>query len=127
MRMPFILLFSVVVICILSCGDILSKREKITDNYYLLENEVGDMSVWFKSSQGDFVRRIPEKVLEYGVNDSFIIAKGVIDSEMRVYLINRKNDSHFAEPKDYLSGPFSLSQFDSISRLRKWHVRFTKT
>ena len=61
MRMPFILLFSVVVICILSCGDILSKREKITDNYYLLENEVGDMSVWFKSSQGDFVRRIPER------------------------------------------------------------------
>ena len=83
----------------------------------MLENEIGDMSVWFKSSQGDFVRRIPEKVLEYGVNDG----------EMRVYLINRKNDSHFAEPKDYLSGPFSLSQFDSISRLRKWHVRFTKT
>jgi len=111
----------------LSCGDMLNKKIKISGNYYLLENEFrGGLSVYFRSSEGDFVERIPARVVEYGFDDNFIIAKCSVDDTIKIYIIDRKKDSHFAEPVDYLTGPFNISQYDSMDHSRNLRIKFNK-
>ena len=111
----------------LSCGDMLSKKIKISDNYYLLENEFqGGLSLYFKSAQDDFVQRVPESVVEYGIDDNFIITKCKVEDTFKFFIIDRKKDFHFAEPKDYLTGPLNVSQYDSISLSRNLFIKFIK-
>jgi hypothetical protein len=123
----YLFVFIVPVIFALSCGDILNKKKRISGNYYLVENEFrGGMSVYFRSSEGDFVERIPAKVVEYGFNKKYIVAKCNVNDSIMVFMINRDKDFHYAEPFEYLLGPFDLSQYDSMSRGKSIQIIFDK-
>ena len=113
---------------LVSCGDLLSYREKITGNYYLMETDTkNDLAIYYKTNDGDFIGRIPSLILEYGFNDSFLIAKSKKNDSVRYYIINRNKDSDYADQKDFLIGtPITEKEF-----IEKWRgrvkINFTKT
>lgn len=113
------------IICILvtstifSCGDLFSFEKKIVDKYYLMETDSKeDLAIYYKTSDGDYVGRIPAKVLEYGFNDSVIVAKCKKNNSINYYIVHRNQDSNYADQKDFLTGPLSEKEFNE-----EWHQR----
>ena len=104
-------------VCIYSCGDLFERQRKITGSYYLGENEkFGGLSIYFKTSDGDYIGRGTGKVLEYGFTDNFIVSKNETDVGIRFYLINRKKDSDYADTSDFQIGPLTEPSYDSVKK-----------
>lgn len=98
------------------CG--FAYEKKIKDNYYLIGVDSKDaISIRYRLSNGDYVGRIPESVLEYYTNDTLIIAKTENEKkETLYYIFKTSNDSEYADytKMGLLQGPFTKPVFDSI-------------
>lgn len=122
------IVFILMIMTLISCGDIFSYSKKITDKYYLIETETkNDFAIYYKTNDGDFIGRIPSPILEYGFNDSFLIAKCKKNYSVQYYVVNRNKDSDYADQKDFLIGnPITEKEF-----IEKWQERlkinFSKT
>lgn len=120
-----ILIFLLMII-FFSCGDLFSPKKEIVGRYYLMEPESENgLAIYYKTSDGDYIGRIPAKVLEYGFNDSFIVAKCEKNTSISYYLVQRNLDSNYTEPRDFLAGPLSEKEFNERWRSRL-KIRFTK-
>jgi hypothetical protein len=102
-------------------------RKHIVGKYYLFEEESGlDYSIRYKLKSGDYIGRIPAKVIEFGWNDSLLVAKTDQHGKLSVFIINMKADSDFAEDATYL---LDMPQTES-EYLNKWqnnlHIKFEK-
>ena len=67
------ILFLIVILCF-SCGFVYEKH--LTRNYYIIgvdSNE--ELSLSYKLNAGNFVGKAPGQILEYGFNDTFLVAK----------------------------------------------------
>lgn len=101
------LILAFIILCY-SCGDIFATRNKITGNYYLFEEDASsDFSIRYKLKSGDYVGRIPAKIIEYGYKDSVLVAKCIRYGRIKFYVLNLKSDFEFADEKDYLIDTFS--------------------
>lgn len=86
-----------------SCGDILLSRKKIKGKYYLLEQDGGTgFSIAYKLGQASYIGRIPADIIEYGWNDSVLVAKTNENGKVNVYILDIKADFEFAEKDKYL-------------------------
>lgn len=104
-------------ICFYSCGDLFEKQRRITGSYYLGENEMsGGLSIYFKTSNGDYIGRGAGKVLEYGFTDNFIVSKNERGAGIVFYLINRKKDADYADVSDFQIGPLTEQAYDSLKK-----------
>jgi hypothetical protein len=91
-----------------SCGDIFATRNKIIRNYYLFEEDASsDFSIRYKLKSGDYIGRVPAKIIEYGYKDSVLVAKCFQYGRIKYYVLNMKSDFEFADEKDYLIDTFS--------------------
>jgi hypothetical protein len=101
----FALLF---LILIVGCGDVWDRKKNIYGKYYLVESEEKDnFSICYKTKDGDFIGRIPNKVKEYVIiGDSLIVTKTLEVNVIKCYLLEIKNDSDYAENEQFLKGPF---------------------
>jgi hypothetical protein len=84
----------------------------------LVEDEMtnNDFGIYYKTSEGDFINRVPAPVIKYGYNDSFIIAE---TQKAQYYIINLSKDFEFADPVNFLECPV-LSKDDFML---KWENR----
>ena len=74
-----------------------------------------NISLYYKTESGDYIKRIPSIVKEYAIiGDSLIVAKIIDSGTNRYYIINMKLDSEFAEKKEFLIGPLLDSEITNI-------------
>jgi hypothetical protein len=102
------------------CGDLFAYKRNITGKYYLLglENN-GDLAIYRETKDGDLLQRIPPKIIEYGFNDSFLVAKYKMNGITGYYVINKLDDSDYAETSDYLVDSLIIES----DYLSKWKER----
>jgi hypothetical protein len=103
-----------------SCGDLLNYKKEIRGNYYLVEGDSNkDISIYYKTKDGDFIKKIPGSVLQYGINDSFIVAKSQdYNRRQFYYIINMTKDFDLAIEENFRVGPISEFEY-----LEKWQSR----
>ncbi len=110
-------LLIVFIILFYSCGDIFATRNKITGNYYLFEEDASsDFSIRYKLKSGDYIGRVPAKIIEYGYKDSVLAAKCIQYGRIKFYVLNMKSDFEFADEKDYLIDTFS----NEVEFAKRW-------
>ena len=98
----------------------------IVSPYYLVESDKYEgMSIAYKLDNGDYIGRVPGAVVEYGLTDSFLVAKSQQNDMLHYFIINRKNDSELSEKEIFLSGPFTEEEFNDLWR-RKLNIRLIK-
>jgi|LauGreDrversion4_2_1035121.scaffolds.fasta_scaffold960524_1 hypothetical protein len=92
----------------IGCGDMRERKKNIYGKYYLVESEEKDnFSICYKTKDGDFIGRIPNKVKEYVIiGDSLIVTKTLEVNVIKCYLLEIKNDSDYADKEQFLKGPF---------------------
>lgn len=96
-------------------------EKKIINDYYILGVDLKDeLTVSRRLNNGDYIGRVPANVIEYGVNDSLIIAKSSQNGNIRYYIINMKKDSEYGRESDYLIGPLNEDDY-----VKKWQDRFS--
>lgn len=90
------------------CGDMRERKKNIYGKYYLVESDIkNNFSICYKTKDGDFIGRIPNKVKEYAIiGDSLIVTKTLDVNVIKCYLLEIKNDSDYAEKEQFLMGPF---------------------
>ena len=110
----------------ISCGDLYRQEKLIVSPYYLVESDKYEgMSIAYKLDNGDYIGRVPGAVVEYGLTDSFLVAKSQQNDMLHYFIINRKNDSELSEKEIFLSGPFTEEEFNDLWR-RKLNIRLIK-
>lgn len=99
-----------------SCGDLFSYEEKIFKQYYLVNSDVKqNISLVYKTAEGDMIGRVPAKVTGYAVlGDSLLVveSKGLQGSSL-FYIININGDNDFAEERSFLKAKYNKAQYDN--------------
>lgn len=123
MKKYFLLLFA-----LQSCmgwGDMFAKRERITGNYYLIENEGGMRDISYKVVDG-YIARTPSncKVVAYAVKDTILIMKvQPYRGDIFYFAINMKKDYETAKQEEYELDSVSLKDIEK-SWLGKMNLHF---
>jgi hypothetical protein len=104
-------------LCLISVGMFschsFSYEKKIADGYYLIGVDAEDyLTISRKLNNGDYIGRIPAKVLKYGVVDSFIIARSEQKGVINYYIVNMNKDHEYAHEEEFLIGPLSENEFN---------------
>ena len=88
-------------------------EKKLVDGYYLIGVDSRDyLTISRKLSNGDYIGRVPAKVLEYGIIDSFIVAKSEQRGVISYYIVNMQKDSEYAHEEEFLIGPLTEDEFN---------------
>lgn len=96
-----------------------SYEKKIANGYYLIGVDTKDyLTISRRLSNGDYIGRIPAKVLEYGIVDSLIVGKTEKKGVINYYILNIQKDSEYAHEEDFLIGPLTENEFN-----RQWQSR----
>ena len=109
----YLLLATTIFITCISCSHE-DRRVRIADNYYLMKNDLRPGYYLYFQDGEDFIERVPRRILEYGVDDNYIVVKCLVNEKPEMYIIDRKKDSRKAAPADYLLGPYSIEQFNLL-------------
>lgn len=100
----------------LACGDIFSKKTQIVGSYYLADGEIqGNFAIYFLSPNGNLIRKIPPKVIEYAYFDSMLVAKILDNNTMeKYYIINMAKDNDVAKEELFRQGPLDSASFNQF-------------
>lgn len=110
--------FPLIFLFVISCHTF-SYEKKIADKYYLIGVDTKDnLTISRKLRNGDYIGRVPAKVLRYGIRDSFIIAESLHKGAIRYYIVNMQQDSEYAHENIFLIGPLTESEFNQEWRSR---------
>ena len=109
-----------------SCGDIFQSEKHIIGPYYAVEGQThGHISICYLTNNGMLPGKIPPSVKEYGIVDSFLVAKVIEqDSVSNYYILNMNKDSELAKNSDFLIGPLNEREYyDLFGQKNKiiWH------
>jgi hypothetical protein len=98
-------------IAIQGCG--FAVEEHLTGPYYLISIDTdNDLDVSYRLGTGDYIGRIPEKVVEVGFNDSLLIGKSINANNISIYyIIDRKKDYPLAKETEYLIDTMSEDKY----------------
>jgi hypothetical protein len=97
-----------------SCG--FAYKEHVIGNYYIIGVDTkDDLSLSYDLHNGSFVGKAPERITEYGFNDTFLVAKVLEygNSYPTYYIIDMMKDSEYAIGGKFRVGPISESEYDS--------------
>ncbi len=111
----------VIIFFVASCQIGMAYKKQIWKKYYLIApNAKEQLKISRKLENGDYIGRIPERVMEYGiVNDSLIFAR----TTKGYYVLNTANDHDFAEVKDVVVGPIDQRTFNQ-EWSNKYDIKF---
>ena len=115
----FSFFFFILLTSIFACGFVYEKH--LTGHYYIIgvdSNE--DLSLSYKIDSDSFVGKAPGELLEYGFNDTFLVAKTKEYSrpEPQYYIIDMTKDSALALEEKFRVGPVSELDYDKMWRSR---------
>ena len=112
--------FILFIVLIVGCSGFVYEK-RITKKYYLIAvDDIRFISISYKLESGAFIGRI-EKVKQYSiVNDTFLIAKALDDSDKTCYyILNMAIDYDIAKVENIVIGPL-----DSLSFVSNWGMRY---
>ncbi len=91
-------------------------EKHITGRYSIVGIDEKELSISYELSSGDYVGKIPGIPIEYGYNDTFLIAKSQEYNKKNTayYIIDMRNDSDLAIEETFRIGPISENIFDSV-------------
>ena len=104
---------------LVSCGFAYDK--KITGKYHIIGVDTKtDLDLSYMLNSGDAVGKAPGRIIQYGFNDTFLVAKtlGYRDSIASYYIINMNKDSEIAHENIFGVGPLTEGEYD-----RSWKTR----
>jgi hypothetical protein len=105
--------------CFFSCG--LAYKKQITGKYYIVGVDTDNSaSLSYKLASGDYVGKAPGKLLEYGFNDTFMVAKTqeYKKNNPSYFIIDMTKDSELAHEESFRIGPLSEDEFS-----KRWKRR----
>lgn len=92
-------------------------EKRITGKYYIIGVDTRDQhGLCYNLGGGSYVGRAPGQLIEYGFNDTFLVAKTIADknASAEFYIINMSKDFAEAEDNDYRLGPFSEADYNRL-------------
>lgn len=128
MKKPVCIVIFFLIVLIIACGDIWESRRNIYGKYYLVERDTKDnISICYKTRDGDYIVRVPSKVKEYAIlGDSLIVAKTLDATAIKYYILKMKNDSDYSEKEQFLTGPLDEGEVLSIIGYQPQFVKAEK-
>jgi hypothetical protein len=114
-KLPFtyISLFVLLFINLISCDFVYEKQ--VTGKYYIIGVDTEtDLKLGYKLRSGDYVGRAPGQILQFGFNDTFLIAKTKenINSQSVYYIIDMTKDHEYAKEETFRAGPLTEEVFN---------------
>jgi len=101
-------------VSIISCG--FAYEKQIVGKYYIIGVDTkDDLGLSYNLGGGSFVGKTPGKLIAYGFNDTFLVAKttSYLTNSEEFYLIDMTKDSDYAHEKDFRIGPLTEVEYDS--------------
>lgn len=119
MKLYTVLVFFCTSVVWFSCKSFVYKK-KIAERYYIIGvDSRNDLTLSRRLGNGDYIGRIPAKVIGYGIADSLLIGKSIQNGIAKYYIINMKGDNDYAHESDYLLETLSEEDF-----MRNWLKKF---
>jgi len=103
----------------LSCG--FAYEKQVTGNYYIIGVDTKtDLGLSYKLSSGDYVGKVPGQLLQYGFNDTFLVAKTkeYKDRSSSYYIVDMTKDSELALEEIFRVGPLTEEEYNQIWKQR---------
>ena len=103
----------------LSCGFAYEKH--VTGKYYVIGVDTKtDLTLSYKLSSGDCVGKAPGQLLQYGFNDTFLVAKTHDRRDNRVlyFIIDMTKDSEIAHEDKFRVGPLTEDRYNTDWKTR---------
>ncbi|MEO5945731.1 MAG: hypothetical protein ABIP79_02865 [Chitinophagaceae bacterium] len=100
-------------ISFLSCG--FAYQKHVTGKYYIIGvDSKDDLGLSYKLSSGDYIGKAPGQLLQYGFNDTFLVAKTQIDkaTSPSYYIIDMTKDSELAHEEVFRVGPLTEEEYN---------------
>jgi len=97
-----------------SCG--FAYEKQITGNYYIIGvDSKDDISLSYKLGSGDYVGKAPGVLLEYGYNETFLVAKTkeYTNNNPAFYIIDMTKDSELAHEENFRIGPLTENEYNN--------------
>ena len=95
-----------------SCGFAYEKQVK--GKYYIIGVDTeDDLGLSYKLSSNDYVGKAPGNLLQYGFNDTFLVAKvkEYKNGNLSYYIIDMTKDSELAHEETFRVGPLSEDEY----------------
>ena len=102
-----------------SCG--FAYEKQVTGKYYIIGVDTKEeLSLSYALGSGDYVGKAPGRLLEYGFNDTFLVAKTneYKKGSPSYYIIDMTKDSELAREETYRVGPLTEDEYN-----RTWKQR----
>ena len=115
----FIAAVLLLLINICSCG--FAYVRHVTGQYYIIGVDTKeDLGLSYKLSSGEYVGKAPGQLLEYGFNDTFLVAKTqeYNDHAPSYFIIDMTKDSDLEHEEIFRIGPLTEADF-----IDKWKRR----
>jgi len=102
------------------CDSTFAHKKHITGKYYIIGSSDNDLALSYEIGNGNSVGKAPGQLIEYGFNDTFIVAKSKEDNVLypTYYIIDMTKDSEPAFEEAFRVGPLSERDFDSLWKQR---------
>ena len=110
-------LFLLINLC--TCG--FAYEKQITDKYYVIGVDTeGELGLSYKLGSGDYVGKAPGRLLQYGNNATFLVAKTQEskNSNPAFYIIDMAKDSELAQEETFRIGPLTEEEYN-----RSWNQK----
>ena len=95
-----------------SCG--FAYEKKVTGKYYIIGVDIkDDLRLSYQLSSGDYVGKAPGQLLQYGFNDTFLVAKTqeYKNGSPSYYIIDMTKDSELAHEETFRVRPLSEDEY----------------
>jgi hypothetical protein len=102
-----------------SCG--FAYEKQVTGKYYIIGVDTkDDLGLSYKLTSGDYVGKAPGQLLQYGFNDTFLVAKTQEhrNGNLAYYIIDMTKDSELAHEDVFRVGPLTEDQYNQTWRQR---------
>lgn len=95
-----------------SCG--FAYEKQVIGKYYIVGVDTrDDLHLSYQLSSGDYAGRAPGRLLQYGFNDTFLVA-----ITHGYYIIDMTKDSEVAHEENFRIGPLTEEQYQQAWRER---------
>jgi hypothetical protein len=96
-----------------SCG--FAYEKQVTGKYYIIGIDTKDnLGLSYRLSSEDYVGKAPGKLLQYGFNDTFLVAKTQEYKHCNpsYYIIDMIKDSELAHEETFRIGPLTETEYN---------------
>ncbi|MBD0279638.1 MAG: hypothetical protein ICV81_16990 [Flavisolibacter sp.] len=102
-----------------SCG--FAYEKQVTGKYYIIGVETKeDLILSYALGSGDYIGKAPGKIVQYGFNDTFLVAKTqeYKNGSPSYYIIDMTKDSELAHEEKFRIGPLSEEEYSHTWKQR---------